>query len=274
MKGIVFVPSVKETSWVDEVLPGTSPAELPVAGKRYIDYALEYASKLGYEMAEILDWNFSKKLAKDFQDLTGHIIPVFYQKGTGEMPKSIDELSSQSSPLTQDLNDGITVIWGLRLPGLEIRNVQDWHRANMEILTDTMGNTHFTLPGYSAEDGVYLGRNVIMEYGFEATKPILIHDNAWCSRNVMLTGPCVIGKGAFIGEGAHLERTVVGDDTYIGEGLELVDKIIIGHRVIDAKSGVWTDMEDPGIASRIGGNAGLWGRFLDFLRGKSHIRRL
>ena len=273
MKGIIFVPSVEETNWVREILPDISPAELPIAGKQYIDYALEYAEKKGYEMAEVLDWNYSEKLAKTFTDLTRFSIPIFYQQGIGEMPKSIEDLSKQSSPLTQDLNQGTTtVVWGLRLADIVIRNVSDWHKINMDILDDKALNTHFTLPGYSAEGGVNIGRNVIMETGFEAKKPVLLQDDVWCARNVRLDGLCIIGKGAFIGEGARLERTVVGDDTYIGSGLELEDKIVIGRRIIDAKTGVWADV-DAGMASEIGNNIGFWGKILDFLRGKARRRK-
>lgn len=274
MKGIIFVPSIEETNWIREILPNTSPAELPIAGKHYIDYALELAEKRGYEMAEVLDWNYSERLAKTFTDLTRFSIPVFYQQGSGEMPKSIEDLARQSSPLTQNLDQGTTtVVWGLRLADFVIRNVSDWHQINMDILDDRALNTHFTLPGYSAEGGVYLGRNVIMEHGVEVKKPVILQDDAWCARNVRLDGLCIIGKGAFIGEGAHLERTVVGDDTYIGSGLELEDKIVIGRRIIDAKTGVWADVDDPGMASQIGNNVGLFGKILDFIRGKARRRK-
>ena len=37
MDNVLFVPSTKELEWVQEVLPGTSPAGLPVAGRRMID---------------------------------------------------------------------------------------------------------------------------------------------------------------------------------------------------------------------------------------------
>lgn len=274
MKGLIYVPSTEETEWIQEVLPGISPAELPIAGKRYIDYAIEHAVRHGYEMVEVLDWHYSQAVAADFANLTGNAIPVFYQEGTGEMPKSREDLSSQSTPLTQSLDSDISVVLGLQLGDLHIRNIADWHKANMDILTRESGNAggQFTLPGYSAEDGVFLGQNVIMEHGVELKKPLLIQDNALCARNVRLDGSCIIGKGAFIDEGARLERTVVGDDTYVGTGLELVDKIVIGHRVIDVTNGVWMDVEEPGVASRIGGGKGFFRRILDFLFGNSRGR--
>ena len=43
MDNILFVPSTKELEWVQDVLPGTSPAELPVAGRRIIDYSFQCA---------------------------------------------------------------------------------------------------------------------------------------------------------------------------------------------------------------------------------------
>lgn len=269
MKGVIFVPSVAETEWIREILPDISPAELPVAGRRYIDYAIEHAQKCGFDMVEILDWHFSEKLDAEFSDLTRHTIPVFYQKGEGEMPKTKEDLRRQSSPLTLNMDDDITVIWGLCLAGFDIRSVADWHKLNMDILTEAgTGKSRFTLPGYSAEDGVFLGQNVIMEYGFEAGKNIMIQDNARCARNVRLDGLCIIGKGAFIDEGACLKRTVIGDDTYIGTGLEVVDKIIIGRRIIDAESGVWTDADEPGVASRIDDGENLFFRkILNFLFG-------
>ena len=66
MDNIVFVPSTHELEWVQDVLPGTSPAELPIAGRRIIDYAIETAQKAGVMFTEVLDWRFSQKLADDF----------------------------------------------------------------------------------------------------------------------------------------------------------------------------------------------------------------
>ena len=45
MDNILFVPSIRELEWVQDILPGTSPAELSVGGRRVIEYALESAHK-------------------------------------------------------------------------------------------------------------------------------------------------------------------------------------------------------------------------------------
>ena len=82
------------------------------------------------------------------------------------------------------------------------------------------------------------------------------------------------GKGAFIGEGAKLARTVVGDGTYVGAGLDLSDKIVIGNRIFDAIANDWTEVEEPGIAHKMGLSKSSWlSRLWRFLQGSSKGRR-
>lgn len=307
METILFVPSVAGTEWAFEALQGKSPAELPVAGRRYIDYAFECAGRFGILMAEVLDWHFSEKLADDFSDLTRTGTPVFYQRGEGAPPMGLDDLAGVSSPLTQTITDGLFVIWGLCITGhgiedvslepvspeecavtppgqyrreggrwmrvlprgLVVDGVKAWHKLNFAVLHSP---DKFTLPGYSAEAGVHLGRNVVMEHGTEAKPPLLLQDGAWCARNVQLEGDVIVGRNAFVSEGARLRRTVVADDTFVGPGLELVDKIVVGRRVMDAETGAWTDIEEPGVARRLGDVGGVFARLWSFLQGRSKGR--
>jgi hypothetical protein len=308
MDNVLFVPSDSSSDWVRETLPLASPLELPVAGRRYIDYAIECARKFGILFAEILDWDFSDALLAEFNDLTRTGLAIFYLKGEGERPKGLGGLGEIASPLTQPINDNLVVVWGLCLMnhdpetitlepvtdadiaetppgiykridgkwmriiprGVVVRNVKSWHMTNFAVLGHP---DRYTLPGYSAEKGVYLGRNVVMEHGTSATAPLLMQDDSWCARNVTLAGDVIIGKGAFVSEGAMLKRTVVCDDTFVGQGLELVGKIVAGHRIIDAETGVWTDVEEPGIARRIGAIGGIFGALWRFLQGASRGRR-
>lgn len=308
MDNVLFVPATHELEWVQEVLPGTSPAELPVAGRRIIDYSFQCAQRFDVMFTEVLDWHFSQRLADDFSDLTRTGYPVFYIKGEGPVPKGLRELEDYESPLTGPVQDGLVVVWGAAISthapgevtlepvseaecaetpaglyrraggrwmrvtphGLVARSVKAWHALNFIILN---APDKFTVPGYSSEKGVHLGRNVILEYGTDVKPPVLMLDNTWCARNVRLDGEVIVGSGSFIGEGAHLRRTVVCGDTYIGEGLDLDGKIVVGRRIIDAASGAWVDVEEPGLARRIPTGLG-WVRSLwHFMRGRSFGRR-
>ncbi len=309
MKNAIYVPAVAASEWIREILPNLGQAQLPIAGKRLVDFSIEQAQRGGVNIAEVLDWHWSEAIHKDFADLTHCAIPVFYAKGEGPVPRGLDDLEKVSSPLTQSIDDGLYVVWGMylwhgdladgqklelltpeecadtpqgvykRIDGkwmriihdaIDIRDVKSWHAANLTILHEP---GDFTLPGYSAERDVHLGRNVVLEHGVDAKPPVLMQDGSWCARNVELAGDVIVGNGSFIGEGARLRRTVVGDDTYIGLGLELVDKIVIGQRIIDVQTGAWMDVEEPGLARRIGGAWGWLRKLLDFLHGKSKGRK-
>ena len=274
MDNILFVPATRDSEWVREALPGISPAELPVAGKRVIDYAIECAQKFGVMFTEILDCDFSQRLADDFADMTRTGFPVFYMKGEGRLPRGLKDIEGYSSPLTDPVSDGLVVVWGLAVSthtaadvalepvpeeeiadtpagiyrrdggrwmrivphGLVVRSIKAWHALNFAVLRQPQ---HFTLPGYSAESGVYIGRNVVMEHGTDVKSPVLLNDNTWLARNVILDGEVVVDSGSYISEGARLRRTVICRDTFIGVGLELDGKIVVGRRVIDAETGTW-----------------------------------
>ena len=308
MDNILFVPSTRELEWVQDVLPGTSPAELPVAGRRAIDYAMERAQEFGVMFTEVLDWHFSQKLADEFADMTRTGFPVFYMKGEGEVPRGLKDIEGYSSPLTSNIMDGLVVAWGLAISthlaedvklspvsdeecadtpaglyrrengrwmritphGLVIRSVKAWHELNFVVLRNA---EKFTVPGYSSERDVHLGRSVVMEYGTDVKPPVLLNDNTWLARNVQLCGDVVVDSGSYISEGAKLRRTVVCRDTFIGAGLDLDGKIVSGRRVIDAETGTWVDLEEPGLARRIPHGLGWMRSIWHFLRGRSFGRR-
>ena len=308
MDNILFIPATRETAWVGDMLPGTSPAELPVAGKRIIDYAIEHAQRFGVMFTEVLDWRFSERLADDFADMTRTGFPVFYMKGEGELPKGLNDIDGYSSPLTGNITDGLVVVWGLVLSmhmaedvsiepiteqecaetpagvyrreggrwmrvvphGLVVRNVKAWHELNLVVLRHP---EEFTVPGYSSERGVHIGRNVVLEHGTEVKPPVLLQDNTWFARNVRLEGDVIVDSGSYISEGSRLRKTVVCSNTFIGEGLDLESKIVVGRRVIDAETGTWIDLEEPGLARQIPVGLGWLRSLWHFLRGRSYGRR-
>ena len=308
MDNILFVPTTREMAWVQDILPGTSPAELPVAGKRVIDYAIERAQRYGVMFTEILDWQFSQRLADDFADMTRTGCPVFYSKGEGPVPKGLRDIEGYSSPLTANIIDGLVVVWGVAISthsagdialepvsdeecaetpaglyrreggrwmrivphGLIVRSIKAWHALNFIVLRHP---DEFTVPGYSSEKGVHIGRSVVMEYGTRVNPPVLLQDNTWFARNVTLDGEVIVDSGSYVSEGVRLRRTVVLKDTFIGEGLDFDGKIVAGRRVIDAESGTWVDLEEPSLARRIPPGLGWLRSIWHFLRGHSFGRR-
>ena len=63
---LILVPATPDSEWIREAVPWASPAELPVAGQRFIDYAIEGANQTESRFVEILDACPSPRLAADF----------------------------------------------------------------------------------------------------------------------------------------------------------------------------------------------------------------
>ena len=148
-------------------------------------------------------------------------------------------------------------------------NMTGTNGSSMERNTEAI-----TLPGYTAERDVQLGRNVVLERGTQVEHPVLLNDDVWCARNVRIDRDVIIGRGAFVGEGAHLLRTIVCDETYIGTGLEIVDKIVVGSRIIDAEAGSWIDLDEKGVVHGINQRGTGWMRkIVNFLYGRSRGKR-
>ena len=305
---LILVPSAPGQEWLREAIPWATPAELLVAGRRFIDYIIEGAIKAECQFVEILDACPSTRLASYFGEQSRATVPVFYLPMQGHPPKGLGDLAGCSIPFAPGTTGDIYVIWGLVLPrclpedlaetivseadiaqtpcgfyhfrdgtwrrvlakGLFVRDVPAWHQANLELLR---APSFYTLPGYSSEKAVHLGRNVVLEHGTDVRGPALLKDNVWCARNVRIDGDVIVGDGTFVGEGALLRRTVVGPNTYIGRGLEFEDKIVLGRRIFDVQTGTWTDIEEPGVAQHLSSfGKGWFGKLMRFIAGTSRGR--
>ena len=312
MDRLLVIPSVPQTEWMQDILPGTSPVELPIAGRRAIDYLVERVQTLGAPVIEILDFHPTKHFSDAFGERTSSESIVFYHEGEGPMPQGLDDLPRVPGPLTRDISDGLMVGWGLGLPvigpgemtlepispedrartppGLYrnvhgawcrvcpqarlnlVQDIRSWHEANLMVLHHP---EVFTLPGYSSEKGVNLGRNVVIEHGTSVKGPVLFCNNTWFARNVQFDGDVIVGHGSFIGEGTYLTRTLVCANTYVGERLEFRNKIIVGSHVIDAVTGSWVDTSGSSWITRTIDTRGIgWmRRFVRILFGMSRGRR-
>lgn len=294
------------TLWTRFALSDGSPLEVPVAGRLFIDYALEATERYGIAEADVVDWHPGERLVARFAEPRDGVCTVRYHQGKNPAPRDLADLDH--IPGLPPPDDNCYVLWGLCLPlhapgearyepvpdealrqtpaGIYHRVGGRWMRAvgTVSVMPDTAswlalsmdlleGRGGYTLPGYSAERGTFICRNVVMEYGTEATPPVLLLDNVWCARNVRLENGVILGRNAFVGEGTRLSRTMVCDDTFVGEGLDLEGKIVVGRRIIDAASCSWVDIEELGIAHRIRRPSNPFSALLRFLAGASHGRR-
>jgi mannose-1-phosphate guanylyltransferase/phosphomannomutase len=69
--------------------------------------------------------------------------------------------------------------------------------------------------------------------------------NACVEHDVLLSGNIVIGEGAHVARGVHLENAIVLPHTYVGPGLRLKDTVVSGDWVCRVENGVIELATDP-----------------------------
>jgi mannose-1-phosphate guanylyltransferase len=127
-------------------------------------------------------------------------------------------------------------VYGVELPftrWFDIGRLEDYHRTVMQVMVGYVDG--FKLPGREVRSGLRVGSNVRADFSkIHSSGPVYIGSGATISDDAVLVGPVVIGAGSVIGSGAHIERSVVMDDTRIGGFAYLKNKVIGNDYCFDA----------------------------------------
>ena len=138
------------------------------------------------------------------------------------------------------------------LPLLEITplaTLNDLYHLAMDILEHT--GSHYVLPGYSHENGVFIGRNVAIAKTAVITKPVMLGNNVQIRPGAEIGPGAIIGSNVIIGANSKTVRAMVMDHTYIGEELDLTNKIASGHMLISPENNISLKIEDAHLLSAI-----------------------
>ena len=247
---VLIVPCVSEGVWSETFFPGMSLLHLPVAGKTWGEHLLDYCHGLGATAVRILDWTYDERL------LSQHL-------GQGErwgfrleyvgarIMASPEEAKRQSRAFIGDDPD-VRVIWGGVFPYkgelVPLDSLEAWYRMNFTVLDDPADRT---LPGYSAEKGVFIGENVAIRTHAEVTGPVVLGDNVLIEKAARLLGEVIVGRGAYVEAGCVLRRTIVCSRTYLGRNTSFEGKVVNGRRIIDPLTGVFVDLEEESLSTHL-----------------------
>ncbi|MCF8383063.1 MAG: NDP-sugar synthase [Chlorobium sp.] len=122
-------------------------------------------------------------------------------------------------------------------------SVQSYFRISMETLQT--GSSRYVLPGYGSEPDCSIGKNVIISKTAQIRKPVSIGDNVQILPKTIIGPSAIIGSNVVIDNGCSVSGSIIIDNTYIGENLEIDMRIAAGNTLIDPTSGVSLTMEDP-----------------------------
>ncbi len=135
----------------------------------------------------------------------------------------------------------------LSLTGLDSLDV--YYRLSMEILS--YASSPYVLPGYNNEEYCHIGRNVVISKSSEIRKPVMIGNNVQIFEGSILGPGAVIGSNVIIDRECTVTDSIVLENTYIGEHLEVQNRIAAGNILIDPESGISIVMDDPHLLAGI-----------------------
>jgi hypothetical protein len=138
---------------------------------------------------------------------------------------------------------------GAPLSLMPLDSMASYYRASMEALET--GTDRYVLPGYGGEPGCAIGRNVVISKSVQIRKPVSIGNNVQLLGDTIIGPSAIIGSNVIIDHESSVESSIVLDNTYIGEHLEVNGRIASGNRLNDPVSGASIEMEDPHLLDSI-----------------------
>jgi len=130
-----------------------------------------------------------------------------------------------------------------------INNIQAYYALSINLIRDHQ--TDFVLPGYSNENGVFLGKNVVYPKSVETEKPLMLGDNVQIKADCKIGPDTIIGNNVIVDFSTTIIKSIIYDLCYIGSDLEIIDKIIHKRKVIDPFTGEFTQIVDDFLVSDI-----------------------
>jgi len=113
----------------------------------------------------------------------------------------------------------------------EIDTISDYFIVSDYIVKDL--NHQYTLPGYSNEEGIIIGKNVEIDKKCKLVAPVIIMDNVKICENSQIGPNTVINENVFIEHDCEITNTIVYDNTYLNTNLKLDYKFILSNIIVD-----------------------------------------
>jgi mannose-1-phosphate guanylyltransferase / phosphomannomutase len=115
----------------------------------------------------------------------------------------------------------------------DVGTLDAYVRAHKDVMD---GRVELDIPGFEISDGVFVGEGAEVHPDAQIVGPAIIGDYCRIEAGARLGEYTVLGTNVRIRAGADLERTVIHDNTYIGEGVQLRGATI--GRACDLRNGV------------------------------------
>jgi NDP-sugar pyrophosphorylase family protein len=130
-----------------------------------------------------------------------------------------------------------------------IDSIQTYYKLSMMAINDL--SNHFVLPGYSSEDQVFIGADTSYPKTVSPDKPIMLGDHTRIHDMVILGPNVIIGVNSIVDSMTTVKDSIIYDNTYIGQELDIIGKIVYKNTLISAISGESINMSENFLLSGV-----------------------
>jgi mannose-1-phosphate guanylyltransferase/phosphomannomutase len=119
-------------------------------------------------------------------------------------------------------------IYGYIMEGYwcDVGTLEQYREAQEDLLN---GKAHLDLPGELIADGVWVGRDTVIDNRVTIKKPVCIGDNVRIKRGAVIGPGTVIGDSCLVEENATITKSVIWNRCYVGIDAK-IEGAIVGSR--------------------------------------------
>ncbi|TAH53954.1 MAG: nucleotidyl transferase [Chloroflexota bacterium] len=142
----------------------------------------------------------------------------------------------------------------------DVGTFEEYHKASADILT---GKVDVGKIGEVYREGIYIEEDVVIAEDAELYPPIFIGRGVRIRSGAVIHGPTVVRPHALVDNRAHIDRSIIWQNVYIGQAVELRGAIIgsrssIGARAVIFEGAVLADQVNVGEGAVIHPNVKVW----------------
>lgn len=128
-------------------------------------------------------------------------------------------------------------------------SVEKYFDVSMQVLKE--GGEKYVLPGYTADNDVFIGQNVEIARSCDLSKPFSVGNNVRLEQLSVIGKNAVIGSNVIVSSQTTIENSIIYDGTFIGEDLDLSSKIVFKNRIVSPESGSIMPIVDEFVVSGV-----------------------
>lgn len=142
----------------------------------------------------------------------------------------------------------------------DVGSFDEYFKASADIL---LGKVNVGTLGEELRPGIYVEEDVEIDADAELYGPVFIGHGARIRGGVVIHGPTVIRPNAILDNRAHIDRSIIWQNVYIGQSVELRGAIIatrssVGARAVIFEGAVLGDQVNVGEGAVIHPNVKVW----------------